>query len=224
LATPTGEAGWVTLEYNLSEEGETMTGSELSERLASLADVSSLGNDEIAGWIDSCQKEVALDLPVLSYHSLPTVVADTFYPLTHIILKVTEVKVEGELYDIASVNVIPEGVTFTEALTNVIIKYESLPDTYTDTTINDELSIHPALHAIVVYYLLFCFYNTEGEGDTEETNLAELYYSKWVYLKDKAIERIVKGSLNYSEDDPVSALDLSPPASHRTRWGGEEYE
>jgi hypothetical protein len=189
-----------------------MKGKQLLEQLQGFGELD-VQDSAVRGWIDAGQKEAALDLPVVLTITTNNVVAGTTVSVpTGIFNLISAVCEDGE-YPLTSIQVKSASLVFLETADFVTVTFTSTAPDYTN--LENELSIHPALHSAMLYYLISMYYDTEGEGDAEESGLAERYYQRWLYHKSLAISQITGTQASENTRNPVETTDVLPRSSRR---------
>jgi hypothetical protein len=61
------------------------------------------------------------------------------------------------------------------------------------------------------------YYDMEGEGDSEESGLAERYYQRWVYYRNMAITALMNSDNEAPTREPVSTQDVMPKTRYVRR-------
>jgi hypothetical protein len=181
-----------------------MNGTELKTQLLGFGDLD-VEDATIISWIDECQKQVSIDLPIEHTVTYTNVTANETKTIVDGVINLLSATVSGINYDLSNIVVTPTTLTFLEALTSVTVKYTSPVDDYISLT--QELTIHPLLHSCTFFFLISMYFDSDGEGDTEESNLAERYYRRWLYFKDSAIATILGGNSSTSTREPVKTTD-----------------
>ena len=197
-----------------------MTGRSLYNKLLSFADID-VTEEAALVWIDLAQKKASLDLPVVQ-----TVVATdveeggTVSVPEGVFRLISAVDSGGEDYSLSNITVNSNNLVLAEAVDSITITYSGPSPTYDD--LEDELTIHPSLHGPLLYFLISIYYDMEGEGDSEESGLAERYYQRWVYYRNLAISCLEGTDNNTYLREPVSTTDELPSRSSRA-YVEEDY-
>lgn len=190
-----------------------MKGKQLLNQLLEFGD--DVVESSVRTWIDMAQKEVALDLPVVQTITTNNVVQGTTVPVATGILNVLSAFDEDGEYPLTNIQIKPASLVFLEPADFVTVTITTGVPDYTN--MNEELTIHPLLHSAVIYYLISMYYDKEGEGDDEESGLAERFYQRWLYYKNLAIASL--SGTKHGEDNmsPVDTLDVMPRPSSRIK-------
>src|SRR5690606_27649717 len=126
------------------------------------------------------------------------VVDGTVIPTTNGVFSVLSA---SDGYPLSAIEVGANSLILHQPADSVTIKYSSIAPDYTN--MDDELTIHPSLHAPMVYFLVSMYYDMEGEGDTEESDLAERFYQRWVYYRNMAIAALTGTDNDLPNREPV---------------------
>lgn len=166
-----------------------MTGTTLATRLSEFGDIDASAS-QVIGWIDQCQREIATEAGKASRSTITTVVANTEKALPADFAALIGVLIAGVPYTRMDEIIIREDgfIVFPEDITTLTLLYRRIPAAY--TALATELEVHPLIHHAILYYLIAMYYDQEGEGDAEESGLAQRYMNRFEYLKQKAIDRI----------------------------------
>lgn len=185
-----------------------LTGENLLTRLTQFGDID-VSSEQVMGWIDQCQKEIATEAGRVERYTIATVTANIENDLPTDYIALINVLINNVDYSKMSRIIIREDnkIIFPEDLTNVVLIYRTIPGNYND--MKEELEIHPLLHPIVLYYLIAMYYDRESEGEREEFSLANKYSNKFEYQK----QRILAKLNNTDSDGPVDTLDDMPKLS-----------
>ncbi len=170
-------------------------------------------------WIDMAQKEAALDLPVVQTITTNNVVQGTTVSVATGILNVLSAFNEDGEYPLTNIQIKPASLVFLEPAGFVTVTITTGVSDYTNMA--EELTIHPLLHSAVVYYLISMYYDKEGEGDNEESGLAERFYQRWLYYKNLALANLSSTAHSQDSMTPIDTLDVMPKPSKR--MGVESY-
>jgi len=194
-----------------------MKGKQLLTQLQEFGD--DVVESSVRTWIDMAQKEVALDLPVVQTITTNNVVRGTTVSVATGILNVLSAFDEDGEYPLTNIQIKPASLVFLEPAGFVTVTFTTGVPDYVNMA--EELTIHPSLHSAVVYYLISMYYDKEGEGDNEESGLAERFYQRWLYYKNLALANL--SSTTHSQDSmtPIDTLDVMPKPSKR--MGVESY-
>lgn len=194
-----------------------MKGKQLMDQLSEFGD--DVVESSVRTWIDMAQKEVALDLPVVQTITTNNVIKGTTVSVATGILNVLSAFNEDGEYPLTNIQIKPASLVFLEPAGFVTVTITTSVSDYTNMA--EELTIHPLLHSAVVYYLISMYYDKEGEGDNEESGLAERFYQRWLYYKNLALANL--SSTAHSQDNmtPIDTLDVMPKPSKR--MGVESY-
>lgn len=192
-----------------------MTGRDLFRQLQQFGDLD-VQESTVVGWIDMCQKKSSLDLPVVVSLDIGSVSPGLTVTVKGGVFKVLSAESNEGEYPLSSVSVGPTYLKFSRSATGLKLRYSTIAPDF--TAIDQELSIHPSLHAPMVYFLVSMYYDMEGEGDSEESSLAERYYQRWVYYRNMAIASLIGSDNELSMRDPVETRDVLP----RTRYYRED--
>jgi len=194
-----------------------MKGKQLLTQLQEFGD--DVVESSVRTWIDMAQKEVALDLPVVQTITTNNVIKGTTVSVATGILNVLSAFDENGEYPLTNIQIKPASLVFLEPAGFVTVTITTGVPDYTNMA--EELTIHPLLHSAVVYYLISMYYDKEGEGDNEESGLAERFYQRWLYYKNLALANL--SSTTHSQDSmtPIDTLDVMPKPSKR--MGVESY-
>lgn len=198
-----------------------MKGRDLYNQLINFGDID-VSEQAVIGWIDMAQKKASLDVPVAQSVYAIGVVPGTTVPVSGGVFKLISAVSDSGEYPLTSVSVTPNSFTLHEAADFITITYTGPAPPF--TSIDDELTIHPSLHAPLVYFLISMYYDMEGEGDSEESGLAERFYQRWVYYRNLAIAALMGTENDTFAREPVSTTDVLPKSSSRHLRGGNYYE
>lgn len=197
-----------------------MTGRQLFNQLQNFGDLD-VTEAQVTGWIDMCQKEVSMEVPVVYTQTVTPVVIGTEVTTSSSAIKlISAVDNLGNEYPLKSIQVKENNLVFSTPATSVIVTYSGPSVTY--TSLNDELTIHPIFHSHVVYFLISMFYDMDGEGDSEESSLAERFYQRWMFYKTIALSSLQSSDYDTTANAPVSTTDVLPRSRHT--WGNSYYE
>lgn len=185
-----------------------MTGRDLFRQLQQFGDLD-VQEPTVLGWIDMCQKKSSLDLPVVQSVTAMSVVDGTVIDVPNGVFRVLTA---SDGYPLSAIEVGANTLILHQAADFVTITYSSIAPDYTN--MEAELTIHPSLHAPMVYFLVSMYYDMEGEGDTEESGLAERFYQRWVYYRNMAIAALAGTDYDLPSREPVPTKDVLP----RTRY------
>lgn len=188
-----------------------MNGRELFRQLQQFGDLD-VQESTVLGWIDMCQKKSSLDLPVVQTVTALSVVDGTVVPMSNGVFRVLSA---SDGYPLSAIEVGANSLILHQPAASVTIKYSSIAPDYTN--MEDELTIHPSLHAPMVYFLVSMYYDMEGEGDTEESDLAERFYQRWVYYRNMAIAALTGTDNDLPNREPVETKDVLPRTRHIRR-------
>lgn len=198
-----------------------MTGKQLFNQLQNFGDLD-VTEAQVTGWIDMCQKEVSMEVPVVYTQTVTPVVIGTELTTSSSAIKlISAVDNLGNEYPLTNISVKDNKLIFSVAATSIIVTYSGLSTTYTSLT--EELTIHPIFHSHVVYFLISMFYDMDGEGDGEESSLAERFYQRWMYYKTTGIATLQSSDYDTTANAPVSTTDVLPRSTRHT-WGNSYYE
>ena len=188
-----------------------MTGRDLFRQLQQFGDLD-IQESTVLGWIDMCQKKSSLDLPVVQTVTALSVVDGTVVPMSNGVFRVLSA---SDGYPLSAIEIGANSLILHQPAASVTIKYSSIAPDYTN--MEDELTIHPSLHAPMVYFLVSMYYDMEGEGDTEESDLAERFYQRWVYYRNMAIAALTGTDNDLPNREPVETKDVLPRTRHIRR-------
>jgi len=188
-----------------------MNGRDLFRQLQQFGDLD-VQESTVLGWIDMCQKKSSLDLPVVQTVTALSVVDGTVVPMSNGVFRVLSA---SDGYPLSAIEVGANSLILHQPAASVTIKYSSIAPDYTN--MDDELTIHPSLHAPMVYFLVSMYYDMEGEGDTEESGLAERFYQRWVYYRNMAIAALTGTDNDLPNREPVETKDVLPRTRHIRR-------
>ena len=188
-----------------------MNGRELFRQLQQFGDLD-VQESTVLGWIDMCQKKSSLDLPVVQTVTALSVVDGTVVPMSNGVFRVLSA---SDGYPLSAIEVGANSLILHQPAASVTIKYSSIAPDYTN--MEDELTIHPSLHAPMVYFLVSMYYDMEGEGDAEESGLAERFYQRWVYYRNMAIAALTGTDNDLPNREPVETKDVLPRTRHIRR-------
>jgi hypothetical protein len=188
-----------------------MNGRDLFRQLQQFGDLD-VQEPTVLGWIDMCQKKSSLDLPVVQTVTALSVVDGTVVPMSNGVFRVLSA---SDGYPLSAIEVGANSLILHQPAASVTIKYSSIAPDYTN--MDDELTIHPSLHAPMVYFLVSMYYDMEGEGDTEESGLAERFYQRWVYYRNMAIAALTGTDNDLPNREPVETKDVLPRTRHIRR-------
>lgn len=188
-----------------------MKGLDLFRQLQQFGDLD-VQEDTVVGWIDMCQKKSSLDLPVVQSITALNVVDGTTVSTPSGVFRVISA---SDGYPLSDIEVGSNALIFRRAADSVTVKYSSIAPTYTN--LNNELTIHPSLHAPMVYFLVSMYYDMEGEGDSEESGLAERFYQRWVYYRNMAIAALTGSDYDLPSREPVETKDVMPRSTRLRR-------
>lgn len=189
-----------------------MNGKKLYEQLQGFGELD-IQEASVRGWIDMGQREVSLDLPVTRSITINNVVANTVVPVTTGIFNLISATCEDGKYPLTNIQVNSASLVLLVEADTVTVTFTSISPDYTD--MNAELTIHPSLHSPMILYLISMYYDTEGEGDSEESGLAERYYQRWMYYKNLAVAALSGTSNDLNTRNPVETLDVLPKTKRR---------
>ena len=200
-----------------------MTGLELYNRLQSFGDLQ-VDSSVVVGWIDTCQKEISIERPVVDEVTVLAVSVGTTKliatgVLSFISAKYTDSTGEYE-YPLSALSINKKSIVFGKAANSVTVRYSSIAPDYTN--ISDELTVDVVFHAPMLYYLISMYYEMEGEGDIEEGRIADKYYQRWMYNKSIALGSLMSSDQESSSMAPVETTDVMPRT--RRQWGDDFYE
>ena len=188
-----------------------MNGRDLFRQLQQFGDLD-VQEPTVLGWIDMCQKKSSLDLPVVQTVTALSVVDGTVVPVSNGVFRVLSA---SDGYPLSAIEVGANSLILHQPAASVTIKYSSIAPDYTN--MEAELTIHPSLHAPMVYFLVSMYYDMEGEGDTEESGLAERFYQRWVYYRNMAIAALTGTDNDLPNREPVETKDVLPRTRHIRR-------
>jgi len=188
-----------------------MNGIDLFRQLQQFGDLD-VQESTVLSWIDMCQKKSSLDLPVVQTVTALNVVDGTVVPISNGVFRVLSA---SDGYPLSAIEVGANSLILHQPAASVTIKYSSIAPDYTN--MEDELTIHPSLHAPMVYFLVSMYYDMEGEGDTEESGLAERFYQRWVYYRNMAIAALTGTDNDLPNREPVETKDVLPRTRHIRR-------
>lgn len=188
-----------------------MKGKQLMDQLSEFGD--DVVESSVRTWIDMAQKEVALDLPVVQTITTNNVIKGTTVSVATGILNVLSAFNEDGEYPLTNIQIKPASLVFLEPAGFVTVTITTGVSDYTNMA--EELTIHPSLHSAVVYYLISMYYDKEGEGDNEESGLAERFYQRWLYYKNLALANLSSTAHSQDSMTPIDTLDVMPKPSKR---------
>jgi hypothetical protein len=188
-----------------------MNGRDLFRQLQQFGDLD-VQESTVLGWIDMCQKKSSLDLPVVQTVTALSVVDGTVVPVPNGVFRVLSA---SDGYPLSAIEVGANSLILHQPAASVTIKYSSIAPDYTN--MDDELTIHPSLHAPMIYFLVSMYYDMEGEGDAEESDLAERFYQRWVYYRNMAIAALTGTDNDLPNREPVETKDVLPRTRHIRR-------
>lgn len=192
-----------------------MTGRDLYTQLIQFGDLDA-PESSVLGWIDMCQKKTSLDLPVVHTVTAVNVTAGMGVNIdTGVFNLISAADGNGNEYPLSSIQVESNRLVLTKPSDLVTIKYSGIASTYSN--LDDELTVHPSLHSPMVYYLISMYYDMEGEGDSEESSLAERYYQRWLYYRNLAISALTGTDNDTFSRIPVETIDVLPSFPRRYR-------
>lgn len=194
-----------------------MKGKQLLDQLSEFGD--DVVESSVRTWIDMAQKEVALDLPVVQTITTNNVIKGTTVSVATGILNVLSAFNEDGEYPLTNIQIKPASLVFLEPAGFVTVTITTGVSDYTNMA--EELTIHPLLHSAVVYYLISMYYDKEGEGDNEESGLAERFYQRWLYYKNLALANLSSTAHSQDSMTPIDTLDVMPKPAKR--MGVESY-
>lgn len=198
-----------------------MTGKQLYNQFVNFGDLDATEAQTVS-WIDMCQKEVSMEIPVVYTKTVSSVIDGTELTSTVGIIKlISAIDNLGDEYPLDQITVGENKLTFHQAADSVIVVYSGISETY--LSINDELTIHPAFHSHIIYFLISMYYDMDGEGDSEESSLAERFHQRWMYYKTAAIASIQGSDYETSANTPISTTDVLP-ITRRSRRVDSYYE
>ena len=198
-----------------------MTGRQLYTQFVSFGDLDAT-EAQTVGWIDMCQREVSMEIPVVYAKTVSPVIDGTKLTSTVGITKLISATDNlGNEYPLDQITVDEKELTFHQAADSLIVVYSGLSETYTSLT--DELTIHPAFHSHIIYFLISMYYDMDGEGDSEESSMAERFHQRWMYYKGVAIASIQGSDYETSANTPISTADVLP-ITRRSRRVDSYYE
>ena len=198
-----------------------MKGSALLTQLQQFGEID-VQEASVLSWIDMGQKEVSLDLPVVRTITTNNVIANQTVSIPTGIFNIISAICEDGEYPLNSIKVNSASLTFLESADFITVTFTSIAPDY--LSMNDELTIHPSLHSPLVYYLISMYYDTEGEGDSEESGLAERYYQRWMYYKNLALASLTGTSNDLNSRNPVETTDVLPRSRGRRVMEDTYYE
>lgn len=89
------------------------------------------------------------------------------------------------------------------------------------TTIADDLPLEGSLHNCLIYFFYAQYYYQSGEGDSEETRIADNYLSRFNAVKrDRMLDVQMKGA----QDTPQAVVDAMPKRSNGRVLRSNYYE
>ena len=188
-----------------------MNGRDLFRQLQQFGDLD-VQEPTVLGWIDMCQKKSSLDLPVVRTVTALSVVDGTVVPMSNGVFRVLSA---SDGYPLSAIEVGANSLILHQPAASVTIKYSSIAPDYTN--MEDELTIHPSLHAPMIYFLVSMYYDMEGEGDAEESGLAERFYQRWVYYRNMAIAALTGTDNDLPNREPVETKVVLPRTRHIRR-------
>lgn len=179
-----------------------MTGNELKQSMINFGGIS-VNDTQMRDWITQCMVSSASELGEIVRVTLTNVVSDAEIALPADFLKIIDIMTLGKSYKKSPyVTISPDNyIRFPEDLTSVTIVYRKIPSSYVDMT--TQLPCHPLIHPHVVHFLLGLYFEQEGEGDTEESNVSIRSFNRWEYEKAKVINTLA----NLDGDNPVVTQD-----------------
>jgi hypothetical protein len=191
-----------------------MTGLQLFQQLQSFGDLD-VQEDVVMGWIDMAQKKTSLDLPVVQTITVANVTTGMVVSIPTGLFSLISAVTPSGVYPLSNIEIRNQSIVFKEPAVSVTVKFSSIAPTYTSMV--SELTIHPSLHAPMVYFLISMYYDMEGEGDSEESGLAERYYQRWVYYRNMAITALMNSDNEAPTREPVSTQDVMPKTRYVRR-------
>jgi hypothetical protein len=147
--------------------------------------------------------------------TLTNVVSGTIQNVSTGLINILSATYEDGDYPLTSIVASPLSLRFLDTATSLVIRYTTLPATYTN--ISNELSSHPIFHDSILQYLIYMYYDKEGEGDAEESGLAERYYQKWLRSRSIALSVLNNSVIPSDQMDPVETVDNLPKSSRRLK-------
>ena len=140
------------------------------------------------GGLDKAQKEIAIDFPVVSSITVTPVTVGTVQEVTTGIIDIISATYEDGDYPLSSISVSGNNLVFALAADSVTVVIHTL---YPDfTSISSNLSVHPLLQPIILDYLISLYYDSEAEGDPEESSIAREFYQRWMFYKSQVISTL----------------------------------
>jgi hypothetical protein len=215
-----------------------MNGRTVYDNVVNTGELSNFTEAQCRIFIDMAQKKASLDLPVIRGIDIASVAANEIFPAPGVMNIYSAESINGT-YPLNNIRILPHGLQFLEAATDIHIMCSGLSPDYYNMT--EELTIHPMLQAPLQYYVLSMYYDMEGEGDSEESALAERFYQRWMYYKNMAITQIQGsmggdgsdgGPLSYDQNlrQPQGTVDVMGGYTHRGRgrgccnWNVEQWD
>jgi hypothetical protein len=195
-----------------------MTGRSLYTKLQSFGDLN-VAESSVVSWIDIAQKEVSAEFPSKASVTVTNVVVGTVSTVPTGIIKIVSVTDSTGEYSLTDVSVTNTSITFLKASSSVTVNYLTNCPDY--TSLDDEMFIHPSFHSHIFFFLISMYYDKEGEGDSEESGMAERYYQRWIYYKNLTIGNLSSSDIAPEIKDPVETTDMLPRS--RTKRQGVDY-
>lgn len=189
-----------------------MTGKQLYDQLQAFGGLS-ITEATVKSWINTGQLEASLEIPVATTLSLLNVVAGTEVSTPLGVMSIISAVCEDGDYPTTSIQVKSASLVFDDAADFITVVYNSTAPEYTD--INSQLTIHPSLHGPMLYFLISMYYDTEGEGDSEESGLAQRYYERWLYYRGLALSSLADSQSLTNLRNPILTEDVLPKSPRR---------
>lgn len=193
-----------------------MTGNNLYSELLRFGNID-IPELTVIGWINICQKSVSTDLPVVATLPAQPVTAGQVVTINNGVLNLISAKDGDNDYPLTAIEVLQNGLKFNQSGTSVSVIYNTMAPDYINLA--DELTVHPLIQPYILYYLISMYYDMEGEGDSEESGLAERFYQRWLYYRNMAIVTITGSDSAIAENmatrTPVETTDVLPRSRRR---------
>jgi hypothetical protein len=193
-----------------------MTASEILEKLGRY---NNIDIDEELGldWLNLFQQDVAFDGGPISNYDFTPVEGGTFYNLpSDFISFIKAMDSMGQLIKLEDVTIDRSSILFSSDADSVSMSYVRVPPTLISAS--EQLSVHPRFQEIAYLYLIYMYYDMEGEGDPEESSFAQRYFERYEFKKNQ-----IASELLMATTDPVKTHDVLPRRSGKARLESEFY-
>lgn len=201
--------------------GQVRVGRDLYDMIIKFTGIDDLDEDMVAGWIN----DALADFPDIAFIPLREdyvdVMAATYYELPIDFSSVVSWLYDKKPYKYASKIEVTQDdlILFPYNLSNTItLLYNKARQPYDN--LDTELPIRKHLRMIIYDYLLFKYYDHDGEGSAEEFSISNKYLNRYEKRKAEAIMKME----NRETGDPVGTVDELPKYSryHHTALQEED--